>query len=452
MAARRPASYFNGEFLMNHIVLLSGGMGQRLWPLSTLTRPKQYIRFLADEQTGKPCSMVQRVWKQLAQAGLAENSVICAGMRQEEILHGQLGNVGIALEPEGRDTFAAVLLSCAYLKSRKGASDDDTVCFMPVDPYTEQSYFELLKRMPGVLSESGAEIVLMGIRPRFASGSYGYLVPGRRGKGYLFVDSFAEKPGVKEAERLIALGALWNGGVFCLRVGKAMGLLTSRDLPTDYDSLCREYSSLPRDSFDRAVVEKCGSLAAVKFSGMWKDIGTWDAASKVLDGGRRTNCVEDASCRNFCAVNETGIPLVAVGVKNLIVAASSDGILVADAGMDLHLKQIISGLETRPSFEEKSWGTSTVLDFFREGGAEYLVRELRMGSGMELNCPGANATGSVSVLKGGGFVASHTGELELLPGACFPVPAGEPFLLRAGKTGLVLVVTQKGQPGSFTCP
>lgn len=436
---------------MNYVVLLSGGSGKRLWPLSGPTRSKQYIRFLADEQSGERCSMVQRVWKQLAQSGMAEHCVICAGAQQKEILHRQLGSVDIALEPEGRDTFPAVVLSCAYLKSRKAASDSDTVCFMPVDPYTNSSYYRTLKRMPGILSKSGAEIVLMGIHPRFASGSYGYLLPGKRSEGFFSVDTFCEKPGVSEAQRLIGLGALWNGGVFCLRIGTARKLLTEREFPFDYEDLCRRYSDLPQISFDHAAVETCAHLAGVEFRGMWRDIGTWNAAAKILHGAVKTNCVESVACRNFYGVNETNVPLVAIGVKNLVVAVSRDGILVADADTDLHLKQAVSRLPRRPSFEEKIWGTVTVLDYFREGKTEYLVRELQVEPGRELNCTGTGAAGSVSVLRGGGFLASHSGGLELLPGACFPVPAGEAFQLRAGTSGLVLVLSQKGEPGSFEC-
>lgn len=434
---------------MNYVILLSGGSGKRLWPLSGQARSKQYIRFLADEQTGQPCSMVQRVWKQLKQAGLTEKCVICAAEQQKEILLSQLGNVRIATEPEGRDTFPAVALSCAYLKSKMGAADSDTVCIMPVDPYTEQSYFETVKKMPGILTGSGAEIVLMGIQPQFPSGSYGYLLPEKQVDGYFPVRSFIEKPGVKEAKALIARGALWNGGVFCLRIGTVLQNLEQRKMPADFENLYRTYSLLPHISFDYAVVEKSSNLAAVPFSGMWKDIGTWDSAVKIIERNARNSCVQDASCRNVFAVNETNVPIVAVGVQNLIVAASNDGILVADSTMDLHLKQLISNLPPRPSFEEKSWGTSTVLDFFQEGKTQYLVRKLVVKPGKEMHCEGAKTVKSVSVLKGRGILTMDGNTLELLCGACFSVPAGTPFSLRTGKTGAALVLSQKGEPGSF---
>lgn len=433
---------------MDFIVLLSGGSGKRLWPLSGQARSKQYIRFLADEQTEQPCSMVQRVWKQLKLADLTQKCIICAAEQQKEILQSQLGNVRIATEPEGRDTFPAVALSCAYLKSKMGATDGDTVCIMPVDPYTEQSYFETVKKMPGVLTNSGAEIVLMGIQPQFPSGSYGYLLPEKQENGYFRVHSFVEKPGEKEAKTLISQGALWNGGVFCLRIGTVLQDLKQRKMPEDFEDLYSAYSQLPHISFDYAVVEKCGNLAAVSFPGMWKDIGTWDNAVKIISRNTRNSCVE-ASCRNVFAINETNIPIVAVGVQNLIIAASNDGILVADSTMDLHLKQLISNLSPRPSFEEKNWGTSTVLDFFQEGKAQYLVRKLLVKPGKTMQCEGEKTAKSVSVLKGRGTLTMDGKTLELLFGACFSVPAGRPFSIRTGKTGVVLILSQKGAPGSL---
>lgn len=113
-----------------YVVLLSGGSGKRLWPLSNSLRSKQYIKLLNKEKTNEHCSMVQRVWEQLEAAGLSEKSIICASKGQVEILRSQLGEINIAVEPERRDTFPAAALSCAYLKSKMGADNDDTVCII----------------------------------------------------------------------------------------------------------------------------------------------------------------------------------------------------------------------------------------------------------------------------------------------------------------------------------
>jgi len=432
-----------------YTILLSGGSGKRLWPLSGSSRSKQYIRFLADEQTGEPCSMAQRMWSQLNEAEMAENCVICACEQQTEILRSQLGDVNIAVEPEGRDTFPAVALSCAYLKNKMNASNDDVVCIIPVDPYTEQPYFEMLKHMPEVLSISGAQIVLMGIKPSSPSNNYGYILPKRSEGDFLCVDSFVEKPDAADAEKLIKQGALWNGGVFCLQIGTVLEKLAEQRVPCDYDGLCHEYSKLPRISFDYAVVEKCGSLAAVEFDGIWKDIGTWSAVSKIQEQNVLGNCVVDPSCRNVYIINETHTPVVALGVSDLIIIASPDGILVANSHSDLSLKQIVSALPPRPAFEEKSWGTITVLDFSHEGGTGYLVRKLwvQAGKGFHRQCE--KVRGSVSVLKGSGKITMRGEECELFSGGCFHIPVGEPYSLLAGKDSLLLTLSQEGADEAF---
>ena len=393
--------------------------------------------------------MAQRMWSQLKKAQLTENCVICACEQQKEVLHGQLGNVNIAAEPEGRDTFPAVALSCAYLKSRMHALDSDAVCIIPVDPYTDQSYFEVMKRMPQVLEESGAQIVLMGIGPKFPSNSYGYILPGHSEGGYLRVAGFVEKPDVQKAAKLIRRGALWNGGVFCLRIGTVMEKLAGRGISCDYDGVCREYFKLPRISFDYEVVEKCSSLAAVAFNGVWKDIGTWGAVSKVLKKNALGDSVVDPSCRNVCIINETNAPVVALGARDLVVIASTDGILVADSRSDLGLKQIVSALPPRPAFEERSWGTITVLDFSREGAGGYVVRKLWVGPGKGFRRPCEQVHGSVAVLKGSGRIAMGGRENELFPGRCFYLPAGEPYSLLAGKDGLLLTLSQEGDDETF---
>lgn len=433
-----------------YTILLSGGSGKRLWPFSGSLRSKQYIRFLTDEQTGSPCSMVQRMWGQLNKAGMAKDCVICASEQQTEILVNQLGNVNIVVEPTRCDTFSAIALSCAYLKDRMHASDDDVVCILPVDPYTDQSYFETIKRMPQVLTDSGAQIALMGVKPVAPSSNYGYILPKYKGEGFVCIDRFVEKPNMANAKKLIRQGALWNVGVFCLRIKTVIKTLQEQGLASDYDYLCREYSKLPCISFDYMVVEKCESLAAVEFEGTWEDIGTWSAASKILGKNIQGNCVVDSSCRNVSVINGMDAPVVALGVKDLIVIANNDGVLVTGSHSDLNLKQIVSALPPRPVFEEKSWGTITILDFFCEDGIGYLVRKLwvKAGQGFQQHCE--KADGSLSVLKGNVTITMRGVDETLFSGDCFSIPAGEPYSLLAGQDGLLATMSQKGAEEVFS--
>lgn len=427
-----------------YTILLSGGSGKRLWPLSGPARSKQYIRFLPDEKTGQPCSMVQRIWRQLQAASLAQNCLICAGQNQIDILHSQLGEVPIAAEPACLDTFPAVALSCAYLTSKMHARPDDAVCIMPVDPYTDESYFAALKRMPQVLQDSGAQVVLMGIRPLSPSGGFGYMLPERNQGNFLSIREFVEKPDPARAEELIAQGALWNGGVFCLRIGTVLDRLRTGGFPTDYDELYRQYDALPAISFDYAFVEHCPRLAAIPFEGTWKDIGSWGAVSKIAQSAAPDNCRIDDSCRNVFAVNKTNIPLVLLGVSNLVAAVSGDGILIADPASELALKQVVDTLPARPAFEEKSWGTAVVLDYFEEDGLCCTVQKITVKSEACLHAEMLTpANGSFSVLKGSGRFLCAGNETQLSPGQCVSLPAGAAYSACAGKEGLILILSRQ---------
>lgn len=428
---------------MMYTVLLSGGSGKRLWPLSGPMRSKQYLMFLKDARTGEPCSMVQRVWAQLEKADLAGSCVICADGTQTELLRKQLGDVRISEEPEGRDTFPAVALSCAYLKSRMHAKDDDIACILPVDPYTEQSYFETLKLLPSVLESSGASIALMGVRPSAPSGKYGYIVPAVHEDGYFRVRCFQEKPGEEQARDLIARGALWNCGVFCLKIGTVLDKLAGWGLPGDYDELYRAYGRLPAVSFDYEILEKSKDLVAVPFDGMWKDLGTWGAFTEIMEQPAQGECFIDSSCSRVQVVNETQIPVVALGLEDQMVVASYDGILVTDKNHSARLKQIVSGLPPRPGLEERSWGTAAVLDY-RPGENGYLVRRVLVHAGQKFGPRYREGQSEVwTVLSGSGKLVCGEAERKLQAGDAVPLCGDEPYSLFAD-TDLLLFQARTG--------
>ena len=208
-----------------HVVLLSGGSGKRLWPLSNELRSKQYVKCIKEEEGNSICSMIQRVWKQIGTANLGTKSIITASTGQVEIIRSQLGNVNIAVEPERRDTFPAVVLSCAYIKDVLGAESDERVCFIPVDPYTDNTYFETLKHLEKISISENADVVLMGVIPNEASTKYGYIIPKLGSNGHYYeVEKFKEKPTSNEAELLVRSNALWNCGVFCVSIKKILSI------------------------------------------------------------------------------------------------------------------------------------------------------------------------------------------------------------------------------------
>ena len=201
------------------IILLSGGSGKRLWPLSNNTRSKQFIKLLTAPDGSKE-SMVQRVIRQLKESGFSDSITVATSASQRDVIINQLGDeISVVTEPERRDTFPAIALASSYLTHEMHCSADEIVVVMPCDPYTEAGYFETIKRMADAVMDNRAELVLMGIRPTYPSAKYGYVVPvSDNGESGIYrVSRFTEKPDVMTAEKLISEGAFWNGGVFAFR-------------------------------------------------------------------------------------------------------------------------------------------------------------------------------------------------------------------------------------------
>ena len=182
-----------------NIVLLSGGSGKRLWPLSNDTRSKQFIKIFKTG-AGDYESMVQRVYRQIRSVDEAANITIATSKSQVSAIHNQLGaDVGISVEPCRRDTFPAIALAAAYLHDVKGVSESESVVVCPVDPYVEQDYFEALRDLGRRAADSEANLVLMGIEPTYPSAKYGYIIPESKTE-ISRVSRFKEKPDEETAK------------------------------------------------------------------------------------------------------------------------------------------------------------------------------------------------------------------------------------------------------------
>ena len=416
-----------------YVVLLSGGSGKRLWPLSNDLRSKQYIRLLTGEQNTIPCSMVQRVWGQLQAADLDKQAVICASAGQTEMIRSQLGNVHIAIEPDRRNTFPAVALSCSYLKSHLGATEDDVVCILPVDPFTEASYFSALRVLEALIQSGKARIALMGSKPYEATGKYGYIVPDTMHEGYMSVQGFKEKPDTATAQVLIGKGALWNCGVFCMKIGEITGRMSGYGLSDDYETVFNGYNNLPAISFDHEVLEKTDKLAAVPFDGMWKDLGTWDMLTQEMLESSIGHVIHQ-DCINTHVINELNIPVVALGLNNTVVVASFDGILVAAKTSCPEVKSATADLVQMPMYEERRWGILKTIDISEKEGKKTITRKIRIFDGMSSSYHFHNARDEVwTVLSGSATLLLEGLTLELQAGSTICIRRGQKHAVKAHK-------------------
>lgn len=429
------------------IILLSGGSGTRLWPLSNDARSKQFLRLLPVDDSEQRESMVQRVVRQIQEAGLEAPVTIATAVTQQDAILSQLGTaVNVVTEPSRRDTFPAICLACEYLAKEKKCDNDEVVIVMPCDPYTEAGYFKAIGRMAESVKDNISELVLMGIKPTYPSSKYGYVVPGPAlSSDALKVNRFTEKPDIETAERLISEGAFWNGGVFAFRLGY-MTAIAERyvDFPT-FEEIRTHYTDFPKISFDYEVAEKAASVAVVPFSGKWKDLGTWNTLTDELRHHTYGNVSTDGSGENTHVINELDIPVMCIGTKDLIIAASPDGILVSEKNRSEDIKSYADKLKRRPMYEERRWGTYKVIDYVDyPDGFSALTKHLTLNPGASISYQEHGCRDEVwTFIDGEGEIVLDGKRSSVHRGMTVHIPKGMRHALRA-ITPLSFIEVQSG--------
>lgn len=343
-----------------NIILLSGGSGKRLWPLSNEIRSKQFIKLFRHGDAYE--SMVQRVFRQIMTVDADANITIATSKSQVSAIKNQLGDgVSICVEPCRRDTFPAIALAVAYLHDELGVAENEAVVVCPVDPYVDTTYYEAVKTLQELAEQGNANLTLMGIEPTYPSEKYGYIIP-ESGEAVSKVLEFKEKPTEEIAKKYLERKALWNAGVFAFQLGYMLDKAHSMVDFTDYQDLFHKYDTLTKISFDYAVAEKEPSIQVLRYSGDWKDVGTWNMMAEVMAERIKGNAILDETCENTHVINELNIPILCMGCKDMMVAASGDGILISTEERSDHMKPYVEKIETEAMYAEKSWGTYSVID------------------------------------------------------------------------------------------
>lgn len=366
------------------IILLSGGSGKRLWPLSNESRSKQFLQLLTAPD-GSRESMIQRMERQIREAlGDEAEIIIATSQSQYDSIINQLGgSVEVVTEPERRDTFPAIALSASYLIKEKKSSLDEVVVVMPSDSYVESGYFESIARMAKLAQREDIEMVLMGISPTEPSTKFGYIVPTMEQSNNLsMVERFTEKPNEDTARELIAAGAVWNGGVFAFKLGYIASIIDEHVIADSFSELRARYSEFKKISFDYEVVERAARVAFVPYSGEWSDLGTWDSLSAKIQEPHHGRVLGDDMDGNNHIINELPIPVISLGCRGMIIAASLDGILVSRKESSTELKGYADTLHERPMYEERLWGSYKIMGMEElDDGHRVLTKYLNIDAG-----------------------------------------------------------------------
>lgn len=413
-----------------NLILLSGGSGQRLWPLSNHIRSKQFIKIFHTED-GQLESMIQRIYRQIKSVSPDSSITIATSRSQASSIHNQLGEkVSLSIEPCRRDTFPAIALAAAYLKDVQGIDEKDPVIVCPVDPYVEADYFEALKRLEHRVISSQANLVLMGMEPTYPSEKYGYILP-MDNSPVSQVSMFKEKPDKETAKAYIAQGALWNGGVFAFKLGYILNRAHAQIDFTDYADLFTKYETLDKISFDYAVAEHEPHIEVMRFSGSWKDLGTWNTLTEVMDSPKVGQATLNDTCENVHVINELNVPILCMGLKDMVVSASPEGILVSDKEQSSYIKPLVDTIDQRVMFAEKSWGSFRVLDIEKES----MTIKVTLNPGHKMNYHSHQNRNEVwTVISGQGRT--------IVDGMEQPVKAGDVVTMAAGCRHTILADTE----------
>lgn len=348
-----------------NVILLSGGSGKRLWPLSNDVRSKQFIKMFKNENDQYE-SMIERMYNKIKEINKESNITVATPKTQVSTIRNQLGeDINISIEPCRKDTFPAIVLATAYLHDVKNIPLEETVVVCPVDPYVEKDYFIALEKLYNVAKNSNYHLSLMGINPTYPSEKYGYIIPENK-EEISKVKSFKEKPDEKTAQTYIQQGALWNGGVFAYKIQYILELAHKLIDFENYYDLYNKYETLGQISFDYAVVEKEENMQVLRFDGKWKDLGTWNTLTEAMEENIFGQGILNEKCENTHIINELNVPILCMGLKDIVVAASAEGILVSNKTQSSYIKPLVEKINQQVMFAEKSWGSYRVIDVQEE--------------------------------------------------------------------------------------
>lgn len=413
-----------------NIVLLSGGSGKRLWPLSNDVRSKQFIKIFKKDD-GSYESMVQRVYRQIKKVDSDATVTIATSKTQVSAIHNQLGeDVGISVEPCRRDTFPAIALATAYLVDVLKINPEESVVVCPVDPYVEEDYFEALKGLSDQADKGEANLVLMGIEPTYPSEKYGYIIP-KSADHTAEVSTFKEKPTEAVAKEYIAQGALWNGGVFAYKLKYVMGRAHELIDFVDYQDLFNKYDTLTKISFDYAVVEHEEKIQVQRFAGQWKDLGTWNTLTEAMEESIIGKGAMNDTCSDVHILNEMDVPVLAMGLHDVVISASAEGILVSDKEQSSYIKPFVDKFEQQIMFAEKSWGSYKVMDVEEES----MTIKVTLNAGHSMNYHSHKNRDEVWVVLAG------TGK-TIVDGYEQSIKAGDVITMSAGCRHTVIAETE----------
>ncbi len=346
-------------------VILCGGSGTRLWPLSRKSYPKQFTDIIGN------CSLFQASSERFSGEGFADPLIVTGDAFRfivtEQLAAIQIAPSGVLIEPEGRNTAAAAIAAALFAAQ----SDPEALILLAPSDHAVKDADAFRKAVSlGSVAAREGQIVTFGIRPDRAETGYGWLEAGAQShEGVHALTRFIEKPDATKAAALLADERnLWNAGIF-LAQAKVLIAAFKTHAPEILDTVAAAldaarqdlsftridetlWKAVPEDSIDYAVMEKADNVSVVPYDGHWSDLGSWEAVWKEADKDTEGNGLSDNAlaidCENSLLRSENeGIELVGIGLKNVVAIAMKDAVMVADMSDSQNVKKAVSVLKDK---------------------------------------------------------------------------------------------------------
>jgi mannose-1-phosphate guanylyltransferase/mannose-6-phosphate isomerase len=446
-------------------VILCGGSGTRLWPLSRKSFPKQFVPLIGNK------SLLQLTLERVA---LLSRNVICVASDEHRFLVSEALQAAkvqgtVLLEPAARNTAAAMALA-ALTSASVTSKPDNLLLFCPSDHHIPDAAAFAQVVQQGVTAAQAGAIVTFGISPTFPSTAYGYIRQGSaRSDGAFAVDGFTEKPAQAKAEALLLSGtALWNAGIFLCSAQTLLSALGQH--APDILKACEQamasatqdgsfvrpqaqaFEACRSDSIDYAVMEHHANVAMLPFASAWSDVGSWNAVADLTpaDGqGNRIHGQGLALHANNTFVHAPHRPVVALGTQDLLIIDTLDALLVAANSHVEQVNQVVAKLDADNIVQSvqhrkvaRPWGAYDSVDV----GERHQVKRItvRPGAKLSLQMHHHRAEHWI-VVKGTALVTKGDEQLLLTENQSTYIPLGVTHRLEnPGKTDLELIEVQSG--------
>jgi len=441
------------------IILLAGGGGTRLFPLSRSRFPKQFLKVTGDE------SLFSQTVQRFLAVTEARNLVVITNQMHEHLVKAELAACGaadahVALEPEGRNTLPAIALAAAFCRDRLGATETEVLFVTPCDHVIRPvDVFAAGVLQAMKLAERGS-IVTFGVKPSSPETGYGYIQAGEASAGAFVVTSFREKPDLETAQKYIAAGNYyWNSGMFAFTMGRFLQELAAQQpeisvlTAQPVETVLEQFGQMPDVSIDYGIMEKAADVLVIPLAAYWNDIGSWDAIYDVLGKDKSGNAVKgdciNIDCTNTLLLSHRHL-VAGIGLEDLLVVETADAILVAKKGESQKVKDVVALLKDKGRREAsehltdyRPWGHYTILG----EGSDYKIKRIVVNPGQILSLQMHHHRSEHWVVVHG-TARVTIGEREQLVcdnESVFVPQTVKHRLANAGKIPLVLIEVQSGR-------